>query len=97
MPDPRLQSQDIGKAMYEFALLDLKVRGAEIAYVGTGGDPANQPARSAYEAVGFNKAIPGPPSPKAAAWQSSHRPACQVVAPQVRRLVEPGGIEPPTS
>jgi ribosomal protein S18 acetylase RimI-like enzyme len=28
--DPRLQSQGIGKAMYEFALLDLKVRGAEI-------------------------------------------------------------------
>lgn len=37
--DPRLQSQGIGKAMYEFALNDLKARGAEIAYVGTGGDP----------------------------------------------------------
>ena len=38
--DPRLQGQGIGRAMYEFALTDLKERGAEIAYVGTGGDPA---------------------------------------------------------
>lgn len=57
--DPRLQGQGIGRAMYEFALLDLKERGAEIAYVGTGGDPAHQSARSAYEAVGFDKAITG--------------------------------------
>lgn len=57
--DPRLQGQGIGRAMYEFALTDLKERGAEIAYVGTGGDPAHQPARSAYEAVGFDKTIPG--------------------------------------
>jgi hypothetical protein len=41
------------------ALKDLKERGAEIAYVGTGGDPAHQPARSAYEAGGFDKTIPG--------------------------------------
>jgi hypothetical protein len=45
--------------MYQFALEDLKARGAEIACVGTGGDEAHEPARSAYASVGFDKAIPG--------------------------------------
>lgn len=57
--DPAFQGRGIGKAMYEFALADLKRRGAEIASVGTGGDAAHGPARSAYAAVGFDKAIPG--------------------------------------
>jgi ribosomal protein S18 acetylase RimI-like enzyme len=57
--DPRTQGQGIGKTMYDFALRDLKERGAEIAYVGTGGDKAHEPARRAYEAVGFDKVIPG--------------------------------------
>jgi ribosomal protein S18 acetylase RimI-like enzyme len=57
--DPNIQGNGIGKAMYGFALADLKARGAEIAYVGTAGDEAHAPARSAYEAVGFDKAIPG--------------------------------------
>jgi ribosomal protein S18 acetylase RimI-like enzyme len=57
--DPKLHGRGIGKAMYEFALNDLKERGAEIAYVGTGGDAAHAPARRAYQAIGFDKAIPG--------------------------------------
>jgi ribosomal protein S18 acetylase RimI-like enzyme len=56
--DPQVQGQGVGKAMYEYALARLKARGAEIAYVGTGGDTAHAPARRAYEAVGFDKAIP---------------------------------------
>jgi ribosomal protein S18 acetylase RimI-like enzyme len=57
--DPKLQGNGIGKEMYEFALADLKARGAEIAQVGTGGDAAHEPARRAYEAAGFDRAIPG--------------------------------------
>lgn len=55
---PEHQGKGVGKMMYAFALTDLKERGAEIAYVGTGGDSAHAPARVAYEAVGFDKAIP---------------------------------------
>ena len=57
--DPKLQGRGIGRAMYEFALNNLKERGAEIACVGTGGDASHAPARRAYEAIGFDKAIPG--------------------------------------
>jgi GNAT superfamily N-acetyltransferase len=57
--DPAMQGKGIGKAMYAFALEDLKERGAEIACVGTGGDFAHARARKAYEAIGFDKAIPG--------------------------------------
>ncbi|MGH6811368.1 MAG: GNAT family N-acetyltransferase [Methylocella sp.] len=56
--DPARQGQGIGKTMYEFALKDLKKRGAEIAYVGTGGDAAHAPARAAYQAVGLDKVTP---------------------------------------
>jgi ribosomal protein S18 acetylase RimI-like enzyme len=56
--DPRHQGQGIGRTMYAFALADLKARGAEIAYVGTGGDAAHAAARRAYDAVGFDKVIP---------------------------------------
>ncbi len=45
--------------MYQFALDDLKRRGAEIASVGNGGDAAHAPARKAYDAVGFDRAIQG--------------------------------------
>lgn len=55
---PEWQRRGIGKAMYELALADLKQRGAEIAYVGTGGDDAHAPARAAYAALGFDRAIP---------------------------------------
>ena len=54
-----MQGRGIGRAMYKFALKDFKQRGAEIACVGTGGDDAHVPARGAYAAVGFDKAIPG--------------------------------------
>ena len=56
---PQFQGRGIGRAIYAFALKDLKERGAEIACVGTGGDAAHEPARSAYASVGFDKAIPG--------------------------------------
>jgi ribosomal protein S18 acetylase RimI-like enzyme len=55
---PDHQHKGIGRAMYEFALTDLKKRGAEAAYVSTGADSAHAPARAAYEAVGFDRAIP---------------------------------------
>ena len=57
--DPKLHGRGIGRAMYEFALKNLKERGAEIACVGTGGDAAHAPARRAYQAIGFDKALPG--------------------------------------
>jgi ribosomal protein S18 acetylase RimI-like enzyme len=56
--DPAHQGRGIGKTMYAFALESLKQRGADIAYVGTGADAAHAPARAAYEALGFDKAIP---------------------------------------
>ena len=56
---PNCRADGIGRAMYEFALKNLKERGAEIACVGTGGDAAHAPARRAYQAIGFDKAIPG--------------------------------------
>ena len=55
---PALQRRGIGRALYEHALARLKERGAEIAYVGTGGDAAHAPARRAYEALGFDRSIP---------------------------------------
>jgi GNAT superfamily N-acetyltransferase len=55
---PARQGQGVGRLMYEFALARLKERGAEIAYVGTGGDAAHAPARGAYEALGFDRVIP---------------------------------------
>jgi ribosomal protein S18 acetylase RimI-like enzyme len=55
---PEHQGKGIGEMMYAFALKELKERGAEVAYVGTGGDSAHAPARAAYEAVGFDRAIP---------------------------------------
>lgn len=57
--DPPFQGRGIGKAMYAFALEDLKRRGARSAYVGTGGDDAHEPARRAYAAMGFDRALPG--------------------------------------
>ena len=47
-----------GSEMYAFALARLTSRGAEVAYVGTGGDAAHAPARRAYEALGFDRIIP---------------------------------------
>lgn len=56
--DPAHQGRGVGKDMYAFALGNLKERGADYAYVGTGGDEAHAPARAAYEAVGFDRSIP---------------------------------------
>lgn len=56
--DPAHQGKGIGRAMYAFALDDFRMRGAKVAYVATGADEPHAPARAAYEAVGFDKAIP---------------------------------------
>lgn len=48
----------IGTALYEHALATLKSAGMKLATVGTGGDPSHQPARRAYEKVGFAVHIP---------------------------------------
>jgi GNAT superfamily N-acetyltransferase len=56
--DPAHQGKGIGKMMYRFALDDLRKRGAEVAYVATGGDRAHAPARATYAAVGFDRAVP---------------------------------------
>jgi ribosomal protein S18 acetylase RimI-like enzyme len=56
--DPAQQGKGIGKEMYAFALRNLKERGADYVYVGTGADDAHAPARAAYEAVGFDRSIP---------------------------------------
>ncbi|HYD12498.1 MAG TPA: GNAT family N-acetyltransferase [Allosphingosinicella sp.] len=55
---PAQQRRGVGRRLYEHALARLKARGAEIAYVGTGGDAAHEPARRAYEALGFDRVIP---------------------------------------
>lgn len=55
---PGQQRRGIGRVLYAHALARLKERGAEIAYVGTGGDEAHAPARRAYEAMGFDRVIP---------------------------------------
>jgi ribosomal protein S18 acetylase RimI-like enzyme len=57
--DPAWQGRGIGRAMYAFALAELKARGAAIAYVGTGGDAGHEPARRTYRAIGFDRGIPG--------------------------------------
>lgn len=56
--DPAQQGKGVGKEMYAFALRNLKERGADYVYVGTGVDAAHAPARAAYEAVGFDRSIP---------------------------------------
>jgi GNAT superfamily N-acetyltransferase len=56
--DPGHQGKGVGKEMYAFALRNLKERGADYVYVGTGADAAHAPARAAYEAVGFDRSIP---------------------------------------
>lgn len=56
--DPPHQRRGVGRAMYRFALAELARLGARYATVGTGGDVAHAPARAAYAAVGFDRAIP---------------------------------------
>lgn len=54
---PAWQGQGIGRLLYRFLLDDLARRGARSAFVGTGGDSAHEPARRAYRAAGFDRAI----------------------------------------
>jgi GNAT superfamily N-acetyltransferase len=56
--DPTRQGRGIGRALYAFALDGLRERDAVAATVGTGGDAAHGPARAAYAAAGFDRAIP---------------------------------------
>ncbi len=56
--DPAHAGHGLGTAMYEHALAHLKRAGAKVAMVGTGGDASHQPARRAYEKVGFHASLP---------------------------------------
>lgn len=56
--DPDHQRKGVARALMEFGLNSLKQRGSLAAYVGTGGDEAHTPARSAYKALGFDTVIP---------------------------------------
>lgn len=56
---PEHQRRGIGRRICEFALDELRARGATSAYVGTGGDAAHVPARAAYAAAGFDRSVPG--------------------------------------
>lgn len=56
--DPDYQRKGVARALMEFGLKSLKERGSVAAYVGTGGDEAHMPARSAYKALGFDTVIP---------------------------------------
>lgn len=51
--DPDHQGNNIATELNEFALSKLKDGGMKVASVSTGGDPSHQPARNAYEKVGF--------------------------------------------
>lgn len=55
---PGFAGRGIGTWMYAEALARMKALGAEVAEVGTGGDPSHAPARRAYEKAGFGPAIP---------------------------------------
>jgi len=56
--DPALQRRGIGRRLCEFALDELRGRGATSASVGTGGDAAHAPARALYAAAGFTRSVP---------------------------------------
>ena len=51
--DPAYQQQGIATELIEFALDEMRRRGITLATVGTGGDPGHEPARQAYEKLGF--------------------------------------------
>jgi ribosomal protein S18 acetylase RimI-like enzyme len=55
---PDHAGRGIGSWMYREALAELTRRGARVATVGTGGDPAHAPARRAYEKADFGVSIP---------------------------------------
>lgn len=57
--DPDYQGRGAGKYMYEKVFDEMRDRGDVGVEVSTGGDAAHEPARRAYEGVGFDKSIPG--------------------------------------
>ena len=56
--DPTLQRRGLAARLLSHALSHMRDQGMRAATVGTGGDPAHAPARRAYEAAGFSRAIP---------------------------------------
>jgi ribosomal protein S18 acetylase RimI-like enzyme len=57
--DPAYQNRGLGLRLYAFALERMKMLGAKMAWVGTGGDASHAAARAAYGKVGFSANIPG--------------------------------------
>ncbi len=51
--DPSQQRKGVGRALIDAGLSIIKRNGFKLAMVETGGDPAHEPARAAYEAAGF--------------------------------------------
>jgi GNAT superfamily N-acetyltransferase len=51
--DPAHQRQGIADALITFAVDRMRAAGAQLAEIGTGGDPGHEPARRAYEKAGF--------------------------------------------
>jgi GNAT superfamily N-acetyltransferase len=56
--DPPHARQGIGTRLYAFALSLMRDEGMRLATVGTGGDASHEPARRAYEKVGFGTGLP---------------------------------------
>lgn len=57
--DTEFQNQGIAQLMYHEVFSRLRGDGIEYVKVCTGGDPSHAPARTAYEKVGFDIALPG--------------------------------------
>ena len=55
---PSYSGKGIGTKMYKFANKYMKDAGMLVSTVSTGGDPSHEPARHAYEKVGFDVQIP---------------------------------------
>ncbi len=55
---PDYAGQGLGTKLYDFALGKMKQAGMLVAAVGTGGDASHEPARRAYEKVGFGPSLP---------------------------------------
>jgi GNAT superfamily N-acetyltransferase len=51
--DPSFQRRGVAAALTNWALDAMRVVGATLATVGTGGDPGHAPARHTYESAGF--------------------------------------------
>ena len=51
--DPADQRRGIAAELIAYAVERMREHGAELAVIGTGGDPGHAPARAAYEQAGF--------------------------------------------